>query len=149
MLITYGCKDPEEYGPEEPPLLPPPDPPQLILPYPDTALYTFSSPHSVLFDWTTVSGAEIYEIQIDRTMSWSTAMIIRANHPPIYIALYCYAVVSPYYVRIRAGSAQWTYYTDWSEPRRFWLRMDWPILIVGETAGKLPTSCNPEEYLYT
>jgi hypothetical protein len=124
VLMGCGCKNPEEYSPEEPPLLPPPDPPQLLLPYPDTTLYTLSPLQNVLFDWITISGAEIYEIQTDSTLSWSTAVITRADHPPLYIALYRYAVTATYYVRIRAGSALWTNYTDWSEPRVFYIRLD-------------------------
>ncbi|MGB7054064.1 MAG: hypothetical protein WBE28_01930 [bacterium] len=123
VLISHGCKDPDEYNPEEP-LLPPPGPPELLLPYPDTNL-CHGSPHvAVFFDWTTVSGAEIYEIQTDSTLSWSTAEITRVSSPPTYIGLYRYVENAPWYARIRAGSSNWTNYTAWSQPRRFFLRPD-------------------------
>ena len=123
VLIGYGCKDPDEYDPEEP-QYPPPGPPQLILPYPDTNLCSGSPFQNVFFDWSTVSGAEIYEIQTDSTLSWSTAEITRATNPPTYIGLYRYSGNAPWYARIRAASSNWTNYTDWSESRRFFLRPD-------------------------
>lgn len=123
VLIGYGCKDPDEYNPEEP-QFPPPGPPQLIFPYPDTNL-CFGSPfQNVFFDWNTISGAEIYEIQTDSTLSWSTAEITRVTNPPTFIMLYRYAGTAPWYARIRAGSSNWTNYTDWSDTRRFFLRPD-------------------------
>ncbi|UCF70634.1 MAG: hypothetical protein JSW49_10645 [candidate division WOR-3 bacterium] len=124
IVINYGCVDPDDYRPEDPPLLPPPDPPHLLLPHPDTTIYTLSGSENVLFDWTTVAGAEIYEIQTDTTLSWSAPAIRMAENPPVNIALYRYAEIATYYVRIRAGSARWTNYTDWSEPRRFFIRLD-------------------------
>ena len=123
VLVGKGCKDPDEYDPEEP-QFPPPGPPQLILPYPDTNLCSGSPFQNVFFDWNTVSGAEIYEIQTDSTLSWSTAEITRVSNPPTFIRLYRYAGTAPWYVRIRAGSVNWTNYTDWSDTRRFFLRPD-------------------------
>ncbi len=124
IVINFGCQDPDEYGPDDPPLLPPPDPPHVLLPLADTTLYTLSTLENVLFDWTTVSGAEVYEIQTDSNLSWSAPAITMADNPPVNIALYRYAVTATYYVRIRAGSARWTNYTNWSEPRRFFIRLD-------------------------
>ncbi|UCD19516.1 MAG: hypothetical protein JSU64_08955 [candidate division WOR-3 bacterium] len=124
IVINYGCLDPDEYRPEDPPLLPPPDPPHLLLPPADTTIYTLSESENVLFDWTIVDGAEIYEIQTDTTLSWSDPAIRLAENPPLNIALYRYDVIATYYVRIRAGSARWTSYTDWSESRRFFIRLD-------------------------
>jgi hypothetical protein len=123
VLIGHGCIDPEEYKPENP-QFPPPGPPQLILPYPDTSFYSGSSQMAVYFDWSTVNGAEIYEVQTDSTLSWSTAMMMRFSNPPTYIQLYRYAVVATYYARIRAGSSSWTNYTEWSEPHKFYLKAD-------------------------
>jgi hypothetical protein len=123
VLISHGCKDPDEYNPEEP-LLPPPPPPELLLPHPDTNLCSASSFQNVFFDWNTASGAQIYEIQTDSTLSWRTAEITRIDHPPAYILLYRYAGTAPWYARIRAGSSNWTNYTAWSETRRFFLRPD-------------------------
>lgn len=123
VLMGHGCKDPEDYNPEEP-QFPPPPPPELLLPYADTNL-CHGSPHvPVFFDWTTVSGAELYEIQTDSTLSWSTAEITRVSSPPTYIGLYRYVENAPWYARIRAGSSNWTNYTAWSETRRFFLRPD-------------------------
>jgi hypothetical protein len=123
MLVAHGCKDPDEYNPGEP-QYPPPGPPELLLPYADTNLCYGSRHVPVFFDWTTVGGAEIYEIQTDSTLSWSTAEITQTSQPPIIIGLYRYAGTAPWYARIRAGSSNWTNYTDWSETRRFFLRPD-------------------------
>ena len=124
IAINLGCIDPDEYSPENPPLLPPPDPPQVLLPLADTTFYTYSTIENVLFDWTIVSGAEMYEIQADSTLGWNTPAISMAENPPVYRALYRYAPGATYYVRIRGGSARWTNYTDWSEPRRLFICLE-------------------------
>lgn len=126
VLVGQGCKDPEEYDPNEP-LDPPPGPPILIYPLADTNLCGGYS-QTVFFDWNVVAGAEIYEIQIDTTVTFTTPdtsplhMIVQINYPPAYIGLSRYAETATYYAVIRAASASWSNYTVWSEPRRFFLR---------------------------
>ena len=123
LLFSCSCKDPEEYDPYDP-LDPPPGPPELLMPLPDTNLCYGPRIHNVFFDWTIAGGAEMYEIQTDSTLTWSTAVISRSPSPPIFIQLYRYAGRATYYARIRAASSGWTNYTAWSEPRRFYLRPD-------------------------
>ena len=122
LSANYGCKDPEEYNPNEP-LDPPPDPPTLIFPLPDTNLCG-GYYQGVFFDWNTVSGAEIYEIQVDSNLTFTTSELFQIGRPPTYIGLYRYAETAIYYAMIRAASSSWSNYTAWSEPRRFFLRPD-------------------------
>jgi hypothetical protein len=121
LLAVSGCKDPDEYDPTEP-LDPPPAPPTLIMPLPDTSINSSASSVSVLFDWNTISVAEMYEIQVDSNLTFRTAQFVQIAQPPTYITLYRYASTATYYARIRAGSSGWANYTEWSEPRRFFLR---------------------------
>ena len=123
VLITVGCKDPDEYDPSQP-LDPPPGPPNLIFPLPDTNLCSSSLLQNVFFDWNTVSGSEVYQIQADSLITFETAELFQYSYPPTYIQLYRYDGRATYYARIRAGSHRWTNYTDWSEVRRFYLRPD-------------------------
>ncbi len=126
VLVGYGCKDPEEYDPNEP-LDPPPGPPNLIYPLADTNLCGGYS-QIVFFDWNVVPGAEIYEIQIDTTVTFTTPgtsplhLLVQTSNPPAYIELARYAERATYYAIIRAASSSWSNYTVWSEPRRFFLR---------------------------
>lgn len=126
VLVGNGCKDPEEYDPNEP-LDPPPGAPNLIYPLADTNLCGGYS-QIVFFDWNVVPGAEIYEIQIDTSLAFTTPassefhMLVQVHNPPAYIGLARYAETATYYAVIRAGSSSWSNFTVWSEPRRFFLR---------------------------
>jgi hypothetical protein len=97
----------------------PPAPPELIQPFPDTIFNGSSA--LVPFDWAQISDAQIYEIQIDTISSFATDSIHQATSPPVHIMLDRYKAQAVYYARIRAGSQAWTYYTDWSEARRFYI----------------------------
>ena len=122
LSVSSSCTDPQEYDPYDP-LDPPPGPPELIYPIADTnlcgGLY-----QNVFFDWNIVGGTEMYEIQTDSTLTWSTTVISRSPFPPMFILLYRYAGRATYYARIMSASSGWTNYTAWSEPRRFYLRPD-------------------------
>lgn len=128
LLSMARCHDVEEYDPNEP-LVPPPDPPVLIYPLPDTNLWG-GTYQAVLFDWTTVPGAEMYEIQVDTNLAFTTPdtsafhRLVQAAVPPVTIELIRYTSPATYYAMIRAASASWSDYTDWSEPRRFFLRIE-------------------------
>jgi hypothetical protein len=123
LLTIVGCKDPDEYDPSQP-LDPPPSPPAILYPMADTNLCSSSAYQSVFFDWNTIGGAEVYQIQVDSIYSFQTAELFQFSYPPTYVQLYRYTDRAAYYARIRAGSTRWTNYTDWSEVRRFYLRPD-------------------------
>ena len=112
------CKDPT--GPPDDNITEPPDPPVLIHPQADTSYN--GDAVQVFFDWNYLAGAQMYEIQIDTNLTFNTGSIYSAEVPPKIIELERYVYITTYYCRIRAGSEFWTYYTDWSEPRRFYLK---------------------------
>lgn len=128
FLLTSGCKDPDEYDPTQP-LEPPPGPPALIHPMPDTNLCG-GVYQIVFFDWHAIPGAQMYELQIDTSVTFTTPdtvifhMLLLIALPPAHVELYRYADPATYYAVIRAGSTSWSTYTEWSEPRRFFLRPD-------------------------
>jgi len=68
---------------------------------------------SIAFANVTILGTEI-----------STAEMLLVNLPPLCLPLIYYHNITIYYARVRAGSSGWTNYTDWSECRRFYLRID-------------------------
>ncbi|MBE0433299.1 hypothetical protein IBX73_07530 [candidate division WOR-3 bacterium] len=122
FLFAFGCTDPEEYDPSQP-LDPPPAAPTIIYPLADTNLCG-GILQNVFFDWNALPGAQIYQIQVDSTLAFTTAELLQFTQPPAYIALIRYAETATYYAVIRAASTSWSNYTNWSEPRRFFLRPD-------------------------
>jgi hypothetical protein len=122
LLLLFGfsvnCKDPARHPEDD--VTEPPEPPVLIHPQADTSYN--GDAVQVLFDWNYLAGAQIYEIQIDTLLSFNTGSVHSAEVPPKIIELYRYAYITTYYCRIRAASELWTYYTDWSETRRFYLK---------------------------
>ena len=124
FLVSFNstCKDPEDFKPVDS-LLPPPQAPEVILPLPETLFNGYWFP--VLFDWTEVEGAERYEIETDTTPFFSTASSETVSSPPHIVPCRRYHFPETiYFYRIRAGSTLWTYYTEWTEIRFFYLRFD-------------------------
>ncbi len=124
ILFAVTCKDPEEFEPEDPYEEAPP-PPQLIHPR-QGAVYAFGGNIGyVPFYWTLVTGAEIYEIQIDTIATFETDSIYSAVTPPTSIGLFLYHSKTEYFSRIRAGSGRWiTLYTEWSDITSFYVARD-------------------------
>ncbi len=116
-FLIVKCATTEDNEPEDQ-LQKPPAPPQLLLPLPDTAFPCNTTCH-IPFDWVPVTGAEIYEIQSDTSSTFSTASIHQANVPPTTIGFVRYGLRTTYFWRIRAGSTLWTWYTAWSDSRKF------------------------------
>ena len=88
MALIITCKDPTGYDPDDP-YVPAPDPPEIISPIADTSFNaSIGIPVMILFDWTSVSGAEAYEIQHDTALVFpnDTSEIVQA--PPAHIAFY-------------------------------------------------------------
>jgi hypothetical protein len=121
LAIVTTCKNPDEFEPDNPYDQEAPAPPVILRPVAGT-VFPCQNSKTILFDWTHVSGAQEYEIQIDTSASFSTDSIYGANNPPTTITLIRYTARTTYYCRIRAGSAYWrTLYTDWSDVRVFYL----------------------------
>ncbi|UCD04642.1 MAG: hypothetical protein JSV98_05850 [candidate division WOR-3 bacterium] len=121
VILAIGCMDPDEYKPEEPPeKTDPPEGPSVLLPLQDT-LFRCEYYRTVLFDWTGVDSAQGYEFQIDRDSTFTTAFPYQGFFPPYSFEAFCFPPVTTYYFRVRAYSDLWTWYTDWSDTRRFHL----------------------------
>ena len=121
FLSVVSCMDPNEYKPEDPPQkIDPPAGPSAILPLQDT-LFRCEHYCSVTLDWTEVDSAQGYEFQIDTSSSFSGSFPYQGQYPPTSFSAYCYPPVTTYFFRVRAYSDLWTWYTDWSEVRRFYL----------------------------
>jgi hypothetical protein len=117
LFITLQCHNPDEWKPGDP-QGPPPDPPKLYLPQSDTS-FSGGSVIDVVFDWEALAQATIYEVQTDTLTTFSTGSITSTTTPRATIGLRRTKYRQYYYGRVRAGSPAWTWYTDWSETRRF------------------------------
>jgi len=117
LFFTLQCRNPDEWKPGDP-QGPPPDPPQLYLPQSDT-VFSGGSVIDVVFDCEALAQATIYEVQTDTLTTFSTGKITSTTTPRMTISLRRTKYQQYYYGRVRAGSPAWTWYTDWSESRRF------------------------------
>ncbi len=124
--LNPGCKGPEQYEPPEDSLIPPPSAPQLLFPPNDTH-YVFGQGGQgwdyviVQLEWTAVSGAELYELHISNTSTFTDTLLYTVfGTTPIL----SFGSPRHCYWRVRAESELWTWYTDWSETGYF--RLAWP-----------------------
>ncbi|MCK4250667.1 hypothetical protein KAX97_04440 [candidate division WOR-3 bacterium] len=132
FLLSFNltCKDPEEFKPVDS-LLPPPQPPEFSLPLADTIFWIpDEGPDTigahVTFDWSVIEDAEIYEINIDTNLSFDSPEFERRlkTSSPTVIGILYYHTKPTYFSRIRAGSNLWTWFTDWSEIKKFQILRD-------------------------
>ncbi len=121
LILAIGCMDPDEYKPEEPPeKTEPPDGPGVLLPEQD-ALWHCEYYHTVILDWTDVDNAQGYEFQVDRDSTFTASFPYQGFFPPYVFTAVCFPPITTYYFRVRAYSDAWTWYTNWSDVRRFHL----------------------------
>ena len=121
LLAGIVCMDPSEYEPEDPPQkVDPPEAPLMLLPEPDDE-YRCMNTCWVSFDWSYVEGAQGYEIQISPDSTFMNAFPYPAYGSGALHELTFHAPRITYYCRVHAYSSEWTWYTAWSETRRFHL----------------------------
>jgi len=122
VFLNLECKNPEEYEPGDP-SQPPPSAPDILLPLSDTTFY--GTVYPVIFDWTSIDGAERYEIELDTNSFFSAGSLYTTySHPFTIQCIRYHSPKTTYFFRIRGGSSLWTYYTDWSEIRVFHIHRD-------------------------
>lgn len=121
LMASFRCMDPNEYKPEDPPQkIDPPEGPSALLPVQDT-LFRCEYHCWVTLDWTEVDSAEGYEFQVDTDSSFAASYPYQGQFPPTSFFATCFPPVTTYFFRVRAYSDAWTWYTDWSEVRKFHL----------------------------
>lgn len=117
-----GCKDPYEFAPEPDTLIPPPNPPRLVSPPDDTGYVVTNIIPSVQiqFIWHAIIEAEYYEfhISIEPTFNDSSTDVYTQSYNTLDITKDT-SSIGKHFWRVRASSPRWTWYTDWSETRRF------------------------------
>ncbi|MEO0190329.1 MAG: hypothetical protein ABIL18_05055, partial [candidate division WOR-3 bacterium] len=114
LNLGGGCKNPHDYEPKFDSLYPPPAPPQLISPKNDTAIwYGTPFPHNVLLTWSSVNGAEYYQLEIVKDDS---SALTGENLIDVDYSSYNFTINRNgyYFWRVRAYSRNWTWYTEWS-----------------------------------
>jgi hypothetical protein len=120
MFITHysGCENPETYDPYDS-LIDPPEPPQPLAP-PESASYVWTpqvgSVYHLDFEWSEITEAQNYELEIAINLSFDDAAVYRTNCTSVEAELY---YIATYYWHVRAWSSAWTYYTEWSDTRTF------------------------------
>ncbi len=120
LLLILQCQDPHDWQPGDP-QEPPPEPPALYQPAADTIFFGTEG-CSVTLEWEMITGYQVrYEIQTDTIVNFSTAATVSALSSPASIYLKRYKYKTDYYCRVRAGSPAWTWYTDWSATRHFYI----------------------------
>ena len=119
MISVMQCRDPHDWQPGDP-QIPPPDPTEIIAPPADTG---FLGPQQMVrIDWRAVSGAANYELQFDTTAKFTNPSSGIYDSPPLeFLARVTTSNSTPYYLRVRAGSPAWTWWTDWSPTHMFYI----------------------------
>jgi hypothetical protein len=121
IVASFSCMDPNDYKPDDPPQkIDPPEGPSALLPEQDTVFRSEYS-HWVTFDWTEVDSAQGYEFQVCTDSTFYGAFPYQGQIPPVSFCAMCFPPITTYFFRVRAYSDAWTWYTDWSNVRRFHL----------------------------
>ena len=120
ITVSSSCKDPDEYAPPQDSLVQPPAPPQLITP-PDSDLFSLTPGFDVdvYFEWSDIADAEFYEIDVSNDVAFGN--IVQHHKVYAHSAILTFTYSGDFYWRVRTYSSLWTWYTNWSEVRYFWI----------------------------
>lgn len=120
--LNTGCNSEDDYtGPDT--LIPPPGPPTLIAPE-DGFVIMFEGSHidsHYVLEWTSVAGAEIYEIEYKIDTFPAFTIESESNECIVFVSNLTNRI-GIHTWRVRANSSAWEMYTDWSEQGYFELR---------------------------
>jgi len=126
LTFTPDCKNPNDNKPPEDSLLPPPEPPELLTP-PDSFVHMPLGNNRLFISWNHIEGAEIYEINfVNETMDeWTTQADTN------FLNQNWFERFGKFTWKVRAYGPAWEYFTDWSMPRHFEVRLpfDPPALL--------------------
>ncbi len=124
IFLNPTCKDTKDLKPPEDTLLPPPAPPKLLSPSDSFVRMPTEATGRLLLTWEAIKDAKIYEIYFDgdTTDEWTVStdtnfFSLRLQGEPWEYML------DKFIWKVRANSSKWQYYTDWSEPRHFEIRL--------------------------
>lgn len=119
LTMNASCQNPHEWQPGDP-QVPPPGPTVIISPPPNSRY--IGAQEWVTVDWRVVSGAENYELQSDTTAEFTNPASMLHDSPPVdFLARVLKSNSTTYYLRVRAGSPAWTWWTDWSPTDSFYI----------------------------
>ncbi len=124
FIINTGCKDPYEFAPEPDTLIPPPNPPRLVYPPDDTGYVLTNIPGldvvQIEFIWNAIIDAEYYEFHIssEPTFNDTLTRIYELSYNTLD-SIFTRSSTGDHFWRVKASSPSWTWFTDWSEVRRF------------------------------
>jgi len=123
--LLLGCKDPFSYQPHDPTLPDPPAPPAPLAPENGKHFkYDTPYPRDVTLQWTAVSGAEFYQVEV-----YTDSVLVESNlYVPLIDRVYSTGTTvsfryhGQFFWRVRADNdRRWNAFTDWSELWNFWL----------------------------
>jgi hypothetical protein len=121
FFIPSGCKNPDEYKPPEDTLLTPPDAPTPQAPADSFVFMPGGLPTYIRLDWTPVSGADIYQLEV--TFRDYNPTVTELTDNSYVLGINDTGKMGDYRWRVRAAGTGWKGgYTSWSPAKSFGVR---------------------------
>jgi hypothetical protein len=119
LFSNVNCRDPHDFEPNPDSLLDPPPAPALLSPDNEYVYMAAANPFFIYVDfaWSEVADAEEYSLEL--TIDTFAPVYYPTTSPQWTILLMDSYRLCDYSWRVRAYSAAWKFYTDWSETRYF------------------------------
>jgi len=127
IFFTLDCRNPNDFKPPEDTLSLPPDPPQLLSPIDYYVRMPDAPTGRLLFVWQSLKDAELYEIFFsgDSYGEWTVPYDTNCFSLRLQKEPWEY-IIDKFTWKVRAASAKWKCYTEWSTPRHFEVRFKPP-----------------------